>query len=137
MARRSTTSRPAGSVVTGLVYQAVSTFSTDPQWSPPINVYQRAHRLEVCVELAGVDREQVDVHVEPGRLTIRGARRTPDPPGRGGKRPQGPMRILAMEIDHGRFSRVIAIPNQVRLDRVQSTYREGLLWVILPMHDED
>lgn len=100
-------------------------------WSPPINLYRLERRLEVCVDLAGVDRKTIDVTVEPGQLIIRGMRHAPEPPH--GER-EG-MRILAMEIDHGRFCRTIDLPNLVDLPRVESEYKLGLLWIRLPLRE--
>ncbi len=99
-------------------------------WSPAVNVYQLPGRLEVCVDLASVRREELDVRVEPGRLLIRGIRHAPEPDN--AKR-QGPMRILGMEIDYGPFQREIALPQAVVIEHVKSTYENGLLWVTLPL----
>ena len=130
MARRKPPQPPlsASALFSQVVYQSFGQFSGRDAWSPAINVYQRADRLEVCVDLAGVDRQKVEVHVEPGRLTIQGVRPAPDPPDHEGQ----PMRIVSMEIDHGSFKRVLSIPGSVDLSRVESQYREGLLWVVLP-----
>lgn len=98
-------------------------------WAPAVNVYQLPGRLEICVDLAGVDREALDVRVEPGRLLLRGTRSAPEPIDRG----DGPMRIVSMEIDYGPFQREILLPPEVVLEEVQSTYDDGLLWIALPM----
>src|SRR5688500_7361492 len=66
-------------------------------WSPSINVYRLERRIEVCVDLSGVEKPELDVRVEPGRLVIRGVRRAPEPRRSG----EESMRILTMEIDHG------------------------------------
>lgn len=97
-------------------------------WSPSINVYQLEHRLEVCVELAGVERSTIEVLAEPGRLTLRGVRSAPEP-----HRGREAMRIVAMEIDHGPFCRVIALPGEADLDGMSSRYDAGMLWVTLPL----
>ena len=97
-------------------------------WSPPINVYQLAQRVEVCVDLAGLDANAVEVRVEPSRLTIRGVRPAPEP-----KRGQEQMRILSMEINHGPFCRVLTLNHLIDLPRVQTQYANGLLWIRLPL----
>ena len=101
--------------------------SADPAWVPAVNCYQSAAAIHVCVELAGIDRQAIDVVVEPGRLIIRGQRLVPEP------EDQPPERVLSMEIDHGGFERQITLPDDVDLQAVASTYRDGLLWIDLPL----
>ena len=117
-------------VVGHTLYQSFRRFSPTEAWSPAINVYQAPDRLEVAVDLAGIDREQIDVRMEPGRLSIRGVRQAPEPPRREG---EAPMRIVAMEIDYGPFSRTLQIPENVDLPRTTSQYRDGILWITLPL----
>lgn len=107
-------------------------------WLPSVNVYRLPRALEVCLDLAGVERSRIDVRVQPGSLTIRGHRAAPEPRPPSDADPDAPhppMRILGMEIDHGPFSRTIPIPEQVDLTKVSSEYRDGLLWVRLPFRD--
>ena len=98
-------------------------------WRPAINVYQFPQRLEVCVDLAGVEKEKIEVTVEPGQLRIAGVRAAPEP----ADPDPSYMRIINMEIDYGPFERVITIPSHVDLDRVQSECRQGMLWVYLTL----
>lgn len=109
--------------------QSFGKYSRSEAWNPAINIYQLPDRLEVCVDLAGVERNRLDIEVHPGQLRIAGTRLAPDPPGHD----RGPMRILSMEIDYGPFRRVLAIPREVDLSRVESRYRDGFLWIILPL----
>jgi HSP20 family protein len=98
-------------------------------WTPLVNLYQLEDRIEVCIDLAGVDPKRIDVRLEPGRLIVMGQRETPEP-----AREQGEgMRIIAMEIDHGQFCRTIALPENVDIRRADSEYKAGLLWVRLPL----
>jgi HSP20 family protein len=97
-----------------------------------MNVYQMPDRVELCLDLAGVDKRTIEVRVEPGRLLIRGYRHAPQPHREG---PEG-MRLLRMEIDHGSFGRAMSIPEAVDLSKVESEYRDGILWVRLPFGSE-
>ncbi|MEX2543572.1 MAG: Hsp20/alpha crystallin family protein [Phycisphaeraceae bacterium] len=121
--------------VTAVVRQGCQLSSMRPSsgqaWSPAVNVYQLPGRLEVCVELAGVSSEGIDVRVEPGLLRVRGVRRAPDPRPEAAK--AGPMRILDMEIDAGPFLREVRLPAEVDLERVESRYEQGMLRVVLPL----
>lgn len=111
-------------------FYGFSRFSAAEAWAPAVNVYQLKGRLEICVDLAGIERDAIDVRVEPGRVSIRGVRPAPDPPA---YQDETPLRILSMEIDYGPFCRTITIPDHVDLNRVESAYREGMLWITLPL----
>jgi HSP20 family protein len=106
-------------------------FSPTECWAPPVNIYRLDQALEICVDIAGVDPDTIDVRVEPRLLTIRGVRHAPEPK----RERQAGMRIIAMEIDHGPFCREIPLPDQVELSRVTSEYQAGLLWVRLPLRN--
>ncbi len=112
-----------------LVHQRFSDFCPVDTWSPAVNLYQLPGRIEVCVDLAGLAPQAVGLHVEPGRLTISGDRPTPEP----SRSADEPMKIIAMEIDHGQFRRVIALPENVDIRRVETRFDLGLLWIRLPV----
>ena len=104
-------------------------FCPTDSWAPSINIYQLEDRIEVCVDLAGMDRKEIDLQAVPGRLVIRGVRPSPEPKDRQSK----PMQIVAMEIDHGSFCRDISIPENADIDNITGEYREGMLWISLPL----
>lgn len=100
--------------------------SAEQAWTPAVNVYECRSALHVCVELAGIKREALSVTVQPGRLVIEGRREVPEP------QSAAAQCLREMEIDHGLFRRILSLPNTIDLDNVQSSYREGLLWIVLP-----
>ena len=101
-------------------------------WHPAINAYRCHDRILICVELAGVDRSEIQVRVEPRRVWLRGQRVPPGP--RDAEGP--PLQVFAMEIDHGSFEREIVLPVEVEPEQVQAEQREGLLWIRLPLTDQ-
>jgi HSP20 family protein len=46
-------------------------------WTPNVNLYETAATYLVCVDLAGVQKEKIDVEVADQRLKLRGARAVP------------------------------------------------------------
>jgi HSP20 family protein len=98
-------------------------------WSPSLNAYRCADHFVICVDLAGVDRRTVSVRAEPRRLLLSGTRMPPEPEC---DQPQ-PVQVLAMEIDYGPFERLLDLPDEVDAERVAAEYREGLLWIHLPL----
>ena len=98
------------------------------RWRPAINAFQCDRGLRICVDLAGVDRSQVELLVDPQRLAIRGTRETPEPTDDEGRAVQ----MIAFEIDYGPFERVVELPLPVDVARVEAEQRNGLLWIELP-----
>ncbi len=96
-------------------------------WSPSINAYQCAKQVVICVDLAGVDKAQIELSVEPRRLLLRGRRRLLAP------EEAGLVHVLAMEIDEGVFARELLLPREVDPTAVRAEQRNGILWIWLPL----
>ncbi len=116
-----------GEMIEGMFRKTYVGFRPTKTWEPPINVYEEATCLIVCVELAGMRREGIDVQVVPGRLIVRGSR--PDPQWSGG---QATHRVHLLEIHHGPFERTIELPADLDVDGATAQYRNGYLWIQLP-----
>ena len=54
-------------------------FSPGEVWTPNVNLYENEQNYLVCVDLAGVVKEEIDVQVANGVLTLRGSRAVPTP----------------------------------------------------------
>jgi HSP20 family protein len=98
-------------------------------WEPAINAYRCEKCIRICVDLAGVDRSQIDLTIESQRVLIRGSRKLPEPTHAEGRA----RRLLAMEIDYGPFEREVQLPAEVEIKEAQAEQRNGLLWISLPL----
>ncbi len=47
-------------------------FRPNDTWAPNVNLYETDEEYLVCVDLAGVDKEKIDLEVLDGRLTSAG-----------------------------------------------------------------
>ena len=97
-------------------------------WQPAVNVYINSESLEVCMDLAGVRRDEVAVQAEARRLVVRGRRQMPDC----GGGEAGCGRLLIMEIPEGSFERVLELPVEVDPDQVEARQDHGWLLITLP-----
>ncbi|QDU33535.1 18 kDa heat shock protein [Poriferisphaera corsica] len=122
--------QPQHASLRSVVIDSVTHMTPDEGWQPPVNTYETPHMLCICFELPGLDKSQIHVTVQDNLLQIAGTRPAPIPPCHSSP---NATRIHAMEINHGTFSRKIRIPNNVDLDKVESEYTLGLLWVKLPL----
>jgi HSP20 family protein len=104
-------------------------FPRSAVWQPAINAFCCDRAYCVCVDLAGVQKEEIELIVEPGFMRIRGTRTSPLPASIHGK----PVRVLALEIDSGDFEREMQLPPEVDLRHITAEQENGLLWIRLPI----
>lgn len=121
-----------GDVAYELTRVQFAQFAEPAGWHPPINAYRCSDKIVICVDLAGVERNKLDLRVQQRRLSIRGRREPPEPRDDETK----PLQVLAMEIDYGRFERQLELPAEVESERITAEQRNGLLWVYLPLRTE-
>ncbi len=115
------------------VQKGAFNFWPSETWTPAVNLYETDGSYLVCVDLAGVDKEKIDVVVNNHVLTLKGTR--PVPTMEEGKVSEGTsrrIRVHLMEIDHGAFSREVDLPHNVVCEKITATYQNGMLWVELP-----
>lgn len=107
-------------------------FCPSETWTPNVNLYETDSAYLVCVDLAGVDKEKIELVVADQRLKLKGSRAVPTNDSGETDLPGRRVRVHLMEIDHGSFSREVELPHDVEQDRIIATHRNGLLWVELP-----
>lgn len=90
-------------------------------WMPEIEMNQREGRMHVCVDLPGLSKEDISVEVDEGRLTLQGERRQWSQQG------EADAPYYRTERSYGSFYRVVPLPDNVDVDSVQATFRDGVL----------
>lgn len=104
-----------------------SDFYPTAGWRPDINAFRHDDRFEICVDLAGVEKDAIVVDVLTDRLRISGERHQPAPES------QTCRQVIALEIESGRFAREIVLPAEVDPEKVTASQDNGLLWISLPL----
>jgi HSP20 family protein len=97
-------------------------------WTPPIDLHEETDRYVLRADLPGVAAGEVDVKVEQGRLSLRGARRTAEPVAREA--------YLRVERPSGPFLLQLALPGSVDPAQIRASQRNGVLEVVLPKRSE-
>ena len=96
-------------------------------WSPALDLYQNSDNVVAVVELPGMRREDIEISLHDGTLTISGERKRETSNGEKAER---------TERHIGKFRRSITLPTRVDADKVSATYRDGILTVTLPKATE-
>jgi HSP20 family protein len=106
---------------------------SEETWAPSVNLYEVEKAYLVCVDLAGVDKDKIELTVHENRLRLRGMRAVPvhpdfSDPEAGAKK----IRVHLMEIDNGSFVREVELPEDIDQDKISAQYISGMLWVEIP-----
>jgi HSP20 family protein len=92
---------------------------------PPVNLYETDDAWVLTAEVPGLRAENLEVSVDDARVTLRGERKIqiPDQPGTS---------VHRRERQAGIFRRTFELPNAPESDKVEASYRHGVLRIRLP-----
>jgi HSP20 family protein len=103
---------------------SLPTLASHSGWSPNTDVYETPESLVVKMEIAGINKEDLEITLNDCLLLVRGHRKDPCRQQRCSFRQMG--------IDYGRFERRIVIPRSVDGNRVRAQFDNGFLHIKLP-----
>ena len=101
---------------------------------PALNVGSSPDAVEIYAFAPGVDPKSIEVSVEKGLLAIAGERQAQDGQAAAGKGQQE-RTAYASERFTGRFRRVVALSDDADPGRVEATYRNGVLRIVVPKRE--
>ena len=96
-------------------------------WTPALDLYQNNDNLIAVVELPGMRKEDIEISLHDGMLTIGGERKSET---REGDKAERTERYI------GKFRRSITLPTRVDANKVSATYKDGILTITLPKAEE-
>jgi HSP20 family protein len=102
---------------------------TSGTWVPPVDIYQNSDKeMVIKAELPDMTREDIDVTVEHGTLTIKGEKKVSSE--------VKEEHFHRVERRYGTFSRSFSLPQTVDTTKVAAEYKNGVLTVRLPLREE-
>jgi HSP20 family protein len=96
-------------------------------WTPALDLYQNNDNVVAVVELPGMRKEDIEISLHDGMLTIGGERMAETGEGDTAAR---------TERFSGKFRRSITLPTRVDANKVNATYKDGILTITLPKAEE-
>src|SRR5580658_3694816 len=87
-------------------------------WFPPVDVYQDKDNLLVKAELPGLKKEDIQISLDNGNLTLSGERKQEEK--------QQDAGVYRSERWVGRFHRSVSLPCRVEAEKIKATYNEGV-----------
>ncbi len=97
-------------------------------WSPAVDIAEHEDEYRVNVELPGVEKNDVSITLESNILTIRGTKKQ--------EKEEKGREYHRVERTYGSFHRSFTLPTTVKADKINATFRDGILSVTLPKAEE-
>lgn len=95
---------------------------------PRMDLAESDREIIVTAELPGVDPKQIDINVTGNVLTLRGEKKN--------EREEKGRDYTYVERQYGTFHRSVQLPSSVEADKVEATYKDGILTLRMPKHPE-
>ena len=97
-------------------------------WSPTLDMHDDKDNLVVQIELPGMKKEEIEISLHDGMLTVSGERRL--------ERENKEGETFRSERYFGKFQRSVTLPVAVNAEKVKASYKDGILSIELPKTEE-
>jgi HSP20 family protein len=108
----------------------------EPMWqagmswgaAPAVDVIEKEAAYEITAELPGIDEKNVELTVSGGMLSIKGEKKE--------EKEEKQEGYYLSERQYGSFQRSFALPENVEADKIDASFKNGILTVKLPKKAE-
>jgi HSP20 family protein len=97
-------------------------------WSPSADVYETNEKIYITLEIAGADRDKLEIALYEDAIVVEGMRMLPS-------LPQNGMYHMA-EIRQGIFCFELPLSSPVKPEQVESNYENGILSIVIKKQAE-
>jgi HSP20 family protein len=98
------------------------------EWLPTLDVSETKNELVIRAEIPGIDPKDIDISLVNDILTVKGEKKQ--------EKEEKDENYHLIERSYGSFSRTIRLPKEVQSDKINASYKNGILKVALPKSEE-
>ena len=91
---------------------------------PKVNVYEYEDKVGLIAEIPGLDKKDLQIEVEDGKLTISGDKH--------GMFDDKGAKVLRRELKHSSFKRQFELGELLDGDKIKANFKDGLLSIDIP-----
>jgi HSP20 family protein len=102
--------------------------STSRVWYPAVDILESKEAYLLRAELPGMNKEDFNLELKEGTLTLTGERKS--------TKPVEGVEYRTVERVNGKFVRSFTLPETVKYDGIQATYKDGILEIHVPKAEE-
>lgn len=100
----------------------------EEEWLPAVDISESEDKITVKAEIPGMEAKDIDISMSGDTLTIKGEKKT--------EKEEKEENYHVVERSYGSFRRSMKLPAVVNADKVDATYKNGVLTVVLPKKEE-
>ena len=97
-------------------------------FTPDINISETDNKLSIDVEIPGMKKEDINIGIENGALTISGERKN--------RNEEEGRKFHRVETHYGTFERSFQLPDNVDEESIEATYTDGILQIDINKKEE-
>ncbi len=98
------------------------------EWLPFLDVSETKNELVVKAEVPGMDPKDIDISLSDGMLTIKGEKKQ--------EKEEKEADYHLVERSYGAFTRSVQLPKEVQSEKINASYKNGILKITLPKSEE-
>lgn len=98
------------------------------EWLPSLDVSETKNDVVVKADLPGMDPKEIDISLADGILSIKGEKKQ--------EKEEKEENYHLIERSYGSFFRSVRLPREVQSEKINASYKNGILKVTLPKSEE-
>ena len=115
-------------VFSRLFNDSMSDAKDDARFVPSVDIIENDKAYNLNVAVPGMSKEDFHLDLSDNTLTISGERKFKEEKKEGN--------YYSFETQYGSFTRTFRVPKNVIEDKIEATYRDGILHVVLPKGED-
>ena len=112
----------------GFPFGEIAEREVETEFMPRVDISETDKQLTVKAELPGIAREDIDISLDEGYLIIKGEKKQ--------EKEETGKHFHRVERTYGSFYRSLRLPTMVARDKIDATFKDGVLTVVLPKSEE-
>ena len=98
------------------------------EWIPALDISETQNQVVVRAEVPGINPKDIDISLSGDVLTLKGEKKA--------EREEKGKNYHLVERSYGSFSRSLRLPAAVDADKIEATYKDGILIIACPKKEK-
>jgi HSP20 family protein len=97
-------------------------------WAPAVDIHETGDGFVVRADLPGVKKDDIQIDLKDNTLTLKGEKKFEEKVSKDN--------YIRVERSYGSFVRSFALPQNVDVEKIKASYKDGVLELTLPKKEE-